>query len=645
MTRGVSRRAVLKGASGSAAATALTGVGLGAGGGRAAAAPLAAGASVGGGVAAMSPDGRVTVRLDYNPAGVTWAVSYDGQPVLDPSELGLALASGGVLGPGAKMNGVQRATSTGSWRPLFGQQVELSNACEEVRLDLADPASGIAFSVVGRAYDEGAALRYVLTSAPGGSVTLAGERTGFAFPDGSMAWTDVSESDWILLRPGDIPVTSSGADSGPLSDQPMTVSVAGGQLSACVCESARTGYPRLMLSAVSGQPTSLVSHLMTGLAPGEPTFSVQAPFSTPWRVLVLGATPPDLINHAGLVTTLADPGVVADTSWIKPGKVIREVTLTTAGGLACVDFAAAHNLQYVEFDDHWYGSVESNPTAPIPALDLAQVIAYGKSKGVGVLLYVDHSALYQIDNLVQLYQSWGASGVKIGFVNEGSQSENEAFYDVVYKCGQHQLIVDSHDDLRPWGQERTLPHWLTMEGVRGNEHFPSATHNVTLPFTRNIGGPMDYTICYNQSRDRTTNAHQLAMAAVFYSPLEWLYWYSRPSDLASGFPELSWFDKIPSTWDETRALAGQIGEYVVIARRAAGTWYLGAMTNERSRILNVPLDFLGPGSWQAYSYADGSLPDIPQQTRVVLKQQTVTSGTTMSLNLAPAGGQAIRFEQ
>lgn len=130
------------------------------------------------------------------------------------------------------------------------------------------------------------------------------------------------------------------------------------------------------------------------------------------------------------------------------------------------------------------------------------------------------------------------------------------------------------------------------------------------------------------------------MAAVYYSPLEWVYWYSKPSDFASGFPELSWFDKIPSTWDETRALAGQIGEYVVIARRERGTWYLGAMTSERARVIHVPLDFLGPGSWQAYIYADGAPPDIPQQTPVVLSRQTVTGGTTLPLNLAPAGGQA-----
>ena len=199
-----------------------------------------------------------------------------------------------------------------------------------------------------------------------------------------------------------------------------------------------------------------------------------------------------------------------------------------------------------------------------------------------------------------------------------------------------------HDDLRPFGQERTFPNWINLEGVRGNEHFPTATHNVTLAFTRNVGGPMDATICLAQPRDQTTNAHQMAMAAVYYAPLVWFYWYDQPAKYATGdWPELPWFDAIPSVWDESRTLAGEIAQYVVIARRSGTTWFVGAMTNEQGRVVDVPLGFLGSGNWQATVYADGGTPDNARDTPVVVSQQAVTSATTLTMRLAPAGGQAV----
>ncbi|MET8804533.1 glycoside hydrolase family 97 C-terminal domain-containing protein [Streptomyces sp. NPDC004546] len=206
------------------------------------------------------------------------------------------------------------------------------------------------------------------------------------------------------------------------------------------------------------------------------------------------------------------------------------------------------------------------------------------------------------------------------------------------------MLIDTHDDVRPFGYERTYPNWISLEGVRGNEHFPTATHNVTLPFTRNIGGPMDYTTCYGQSRDRTTNAHQMAMAAVYYQPLEFLYWYDAPSKYStpSNWPGLPWFDAIPTVWDQSRTLAGSIGEYIAVARRSGTTWYLGAMTNETARTLSIPLSFLGSGTYTATIYADGTPGSSPYQTPVVVSTQTVTSSTTLSVALAPAGGQRPR---
>jgi len=181
--------------------------------------------------------------------------------------------------------------------------------------------------------------------------------------------------------------------------------------------------------------------------------------------------------------------------------------------------------------------------------------------------------------------------------------------------------------------------------VRGNEQFPTARHNVTLPFTRAAAGPIDYTICYANPKNQTTNAHQLAMAAVYYNPLTFLYWYDTPDKYAGrDWPDLRWFDECPTTWDETRALSGAIGEHVVVARRHGRRWFLGAMTNEQGRVLPTALAFLGPGRWKATIFADGAAGGAASDTPVVIREQTVDAKTTLALDLKPSGGQAILFE-
>jgi alpha-glucosidase len=181
--------------------------------------------------------------------------------------------------------------------------------------------------------------------------------------------------------------------------------------------------------------------------------------------------------------------------------------------------------------------------------------------------------------------------------------------------------------------------------VRGNEQFPTASHNVTLPFTRAVAGPIDYTICYANEKNQTTNAHQLAMAAVYYNPLTFLYWYDRPEKYdGRAWPELRWFDECPTTWDETKVLAGKIGEYVVVARRHGQRWFLGAMTNEQPRVLKVSLDFLGAGQRMATVFADGEPGDRPMKTPVTIHEASFDGASTLTLDLKPSGGQAVLFE-
>ncbi|MER6125476.1 glycoside hydrolase family 97 catalytic domain-containing protein [Streptomyces sp. NPDC001795] len=630
----VSRRGVLKGAAVTASVAAL---------GVATTRPAeAADASV----TATSLDGTTTITMSLTGGALRWSARRNGATVIDSSAMGLRLSDGTTLGTDAVLTNYQHWHVDTTWAPVYGRNATVADTYQEMRWNLRDTRTSVNFGVQIRAYASGVAFRYVLLDTD--TATIAGELTTFVFPDNTLVYSARDEDAYTPVAPGSIPSTgTSSTDTGPLTDLPLTATYANG-LIACVCESARLNYPRLSLSSVSGAPDTLAAHLMQHTARGSGTVqtvsTVTTPFATPWRAVVIGSTHAELVDNAELVLNLAPANALADTSWIKPGKVFR-CQLTTAAGMAGVDFAVARGLQYIEYDSGWYGpeSSTTDATKPIPAIDLPSVISYATGKGIGVILYVDRIALTDTDALFSLYRSWGVAGVKLGFINDGTQAMTNQIIAWARTAATYKLLIDMHDDVRPFGYERTCPNWVSLEGVRGNEHFPTATHNVTLPFARNIGGPMDYTICYGQSRDQTTNAHQMAMAAVYYQPLNFLYWYDQPSKYANtaNWPGLPWFDAIPTTWDQSRTLAGSIGQYIAVARRSGTTWYLGAMTNESARTLSIPLSFLGGGTYTATVYADGTPGSSPYQTPVVVSTRTVTSATTLSVAMAPAGGQAV----
>ncbi|MGK5694306.1 glycoside hydrolase family 97 catalytic domain-containing protein [Streptomyces sp. URMC 128] len=590
--------------------------------------------------------GGTSVTLSLADGALRWSARRNGRTVIDTSALGLRLGDGTVLGADVRVVRERYGTHRTTWTPVYGRNATVTDHYQEQRWDLVDRASGIRFGVQVRAYRTGVALRYVLLDE--GSATVADELTTFAFPDGTTVCSARDEDPYVPVAPDAVPVSgTSSTDQGPLTDLPLTADLSGG-LIACVCESSRLDYPRLMLGSVAGEPNTLAAFLMEhtarGTGPVETTSTVTTPFATPWRAVVIGATHAELVDNAELVPNLAPPNALPDTSWIKPGKVFR-CELSTAAGLAGVDFAVARGLEYIEYDAGWYGPEFTTPdaTKPIAAIDLPSVISYATSKGIGVFLYVNRLALTDADSLFGLYKSWGVRGIKLGFINDGTQTMTNQIVDWAKTAAKYRLLIDMHDDVRPFGYERTYPNWISLEGVRGNEQFPTATHNVTLPFARNIGGPMDYTICYGQSRDKTTNAHQMAMAAVYYQPLNFLFWYDKPSkyDNPANWPGLPWFNAVPVTWDESRTLAGEIGEYIAVARRSGPTWYLGAMTNESSRTLSLPLSFLGSGTYTATVYADGTPGSSPFRTPVVVGTRTVTAADTLDVAMAPAGGQAV----
>lgn len=610
-----------------------------------------------------SPDGRLSVRLDQARGALRWQITFDGHRVLEPSSLGLWLPEGRLLGAGLTSGGQSRRTHTGTWKPQYGQSSEYTQASHELTLHLED-TSGIRLDVIVRVFDGAAALRYRLAGLPAGRTTLrvAGERTGLRFPDTAKIYAsrdegDIHVSDQARLGPLEHPDLTISSDRGPLADLPLTLEVGNG-LYAFVAESDRLHYPRAMIrpAADGGLETFLMHYpgRATGWGgedetPAEPEFDLNVGQATPWRIVMVAPTALGLIEMHPIVPTLATENQLGDTRWVRPGRAFRIMKpYGTEASLRGVDFAAQRGLQYVLFDAHWYGdgTDASEPTVPVAALDLQKVIDYARTKNIGVLLYIDRVAVTRaLEDMCRLYRQWGVAGVKLGFMWEGRQSDVDFIYKVIRAFGEHGMVVNLHDNLRPAGLERTLPNYLTLEGVKGNEQFPSARHNVNLAFTRPIAGPADYTICYAEDRNQTTNAHQLAMAVVCYSPMTLLYWYDKPEKYAQGdWPELKWFDECPVVWDETRAIAGEPGEYVAIARRKGERWWLGVITNEMERRTHLPLGFLGNGTWRATRYMDGTLTRPAWKTPVSIRTETFTAASRLFLQLNAAGGQAILFE-
>ncbi len=257
--------------------------------------------------------------------------------------------------------------------------------------------------------------------------------------------------------------------------------------------------------------------------------------------------------------------------------------------------------------------------------------------------YVNQRALYHdLDQILPLYEQWGISGIKFGFVQIGSQEWTTWLHNAVKKCADHHIMVDIHDEYRPTGWSRTYPNLMTQEGIGGNEEMPDAEHNTILPFTRFLCGPADYTPCYFYGRVKNTKAHQLAMPVVYYSPITFLYWYDLPNAY-KGENELDFWKHCPTVWDDSKALQGEIGEYIVQARRSGSDWFVGAMNGLQARDITInTADFLQKGKkYRVEIYNDD--PTLTTRTKVVSTEMTVKAGKAIKLHLQASGGVALRF--
>jgi alpha-glucosidase len=629
---------------------------------------VSAGCRTAGALQLQSPDGALSASVEMDVLGQpTYQVDWHGKTAIAPSKLGLKLADSPFSGK-FEVVGCAKTHLDNTWKPPYGERAAVQDHYNQMTIELQDAKPPhCRLQLIFRAADAGLAFAYTLPKQPGlaDRVTIEDEQSEFRFPADHSTWASYSaQGDYRQvslrkLRPG--------------CERPLVIRQATDAWLA-LGEARLVDYARMKFAPLGGEMPGVVSRL-------DGKVEAALPLTTPWRVIMAADSPRKLLEHNDIFLNLNDPCAIADTSWIKPGKVLREVTLTTAGGKACIDFAAKHNLQYILFDAGWYGP-ENNPKSDArgvhldPArsqgpLDLQEVIRYGNEHQVGVILYVNYIALrQQLDEILPLYHSWGVKGVKYGFVGVGTQDHTAFVNAAIRKAAAHQLMINIHDEFRPTGYARTYPNLMTVEGIRGDEEKTrSNSQSLTHLFTRFLAGPADNTICYYDARvDRlSSHAYQLAKAVCFYSPWQHLYWYDRPAGSpakaggAGGAetgigdePELVFFDSVPTVWDETCVLQGEIGEFAVIARRSGEQWFVGCMNNDTARTISLPLAFLGKDAgfsilqplaflspkttYEALGFADD--PEVKTRTHVKLQVSSVDATTVMSVPLPANGGAA-----
>lgn len=598
-----------------------------------------------------SPDGKnvmnVSVGTDANDhTQITYSLSREGRDVILPSHLDLTIdnhiwemATGKRSVPHRDKwfdNLVFSGSSTTSrdavWHNAYGERSSVRDAFNSLTLNFTkEDSSKCALDIEFRVYDEGAAFRYSIPQHPDALYyRIKADNSEFALPQGTMAW----HTAWAQGFYSKLPLEEWKDDA----ERPLVLELPGG-LYAAVGEAAVVDFPRGKLKLSADKASTLVTSL------NDDATDIVTPYTLPWRYIITADRLGGLLENNDLVLNLNEASAIADESWIKPGKIIRETRMTMENSMACIDFAARHGMQHILYDWKWYGKADDfdvDATKVVVPVDMQKVIDYGKQKGIGVWVYVNqHALMMQGEKLFEAYEKWGMAGVKFGFVHFTSQHWADWVHRLVRQAADHHIMVNIHDEYRPTGYSRTYPNLLTQEGICGNEEFPSATHNTILPFTRMLCGAGDYTVCYYDPRNKNTHAHQLALPVMYFSPLQTLYWYDHPGRIKET-EDLEFFDRVPTVWDETRVVNDDITRSAAIARRNGSEWYLGAIACDEGAEISVKTDFLQKDTRYVMTiFTDDR--NVLTDAKVAVRRYIVDSSYTLNIGMQPKGGCAAIF--
>jgi len=621
-----------------------------------------------------SPNGHIQIKIQAGER-ITYDIAVNSKTVIRNATLALDIDHTNI-GTNPKVNGTKNDTVERDIEcPVPQKSAKIHEAYKELRLEMAGN-----YAVVFRAYNEGVAYRFETTLSQNAvkvynedvSLNFAGDYNVYYPKEESFFSHNEREFLYVALK--NIPATS-------IASLPAVVDTGEG-IKLIIGESDVDDYPGLWLHGNS-------NNSLSGTFPHYPLkedarndrdirvaetadyiADTKGTRTFPWRILGIAENDGALITNQ-LVYLLAKPSQLQDTSWIKPGKVAWDwynanniwgvdfkSGINTQTYKYYIDFASKYGIQYIILDEGWYKL--GNVLQVVPEMNVEELVAYGKQKNVGIILWVVWKSFdNQFDAAFDQYSKWGIKGLKIDFMQRDDQPVMNFYQRVLREAAKRKMLVDFHGGIRPATMTRTWPNLINTEGVRGLEQnkwskYSNPEHNVTLPFTRMFLGPLDYTpgamvnsgleknfqAVFERPMSLGTRCHQLAMYVVYEAPLQMLA--DSPSRYLREPEIMQLLAPMPTTWDETKVLDAKMADYVVIARRHGRDWYIGAMTDWDPRDLNIDLSFLPAGNFEMDAYQDGANADrLGSDYKKVTS--TVTNKSKVTIKMARGGGWAARI--
>jgi alpha-glucosidase len=618
-------------------------------------------------------DGR---KVEPAPAGgqLVYEVSFRGKSLVEPSALRLDLSGQPPLGANVRIaNATAENNKEENYRLITGKTSSVHDRYNALRLDVEE-SGGRKLTMEARAYDDAVAFRYVVPAQPGlQEFRLAKEGTEFRISKDPFIYAMILpnfrtmyEGEFVKLSASSLS-NQGGVESHMLLGLPLLMEVPGVAWMA-ITEADLRGYSAMYVTNPGGGWAShkFESVLAPHIDDANVTVVGDLPHHSAWRVLLIGDHPGRLIE-SNAVTSLNPESAIADTSWIHAGKASWDwwsgsldpngkPAYTTDNMKYYVDFAAESGFEYMLIDAGW--SVRGDITKMNGKIDIPEVVRHAASKNVKVWIWLTYRETEkQMQEAFPLYAKWGVAGLKIDFVERDDQGGIDWYYRVAELAAQHHLMLDFHGPTKPTGMERTYPNILGYEAVAGMEQSKAGSrdnpdHQTTLPFTRMLAGPIDYTPGGFDNVTKAdfvsrmiapmvmgTRAHQLAMYVVYQAAFQMV---SDHPGAYKNQPAFEFIKAAPATWDETRVIDGFPAKFVVIARRHGKEWFIGGMTDWDARDIDVPLSFLGAGQYRAEIYRDGADADR-QPKSVEVTKQTVDRTTRLKARLASGGGYAVRL--
>lgn len=618
-----------------------------------------------------SPNGQMQVNLTIEDS-LQFALYYNGSKAITLDRMGFQFEQMPDFGKNLSAKVVGRNTVNHQWEPIGAKNSPVKNSYNEMVVSLTETLPPYRkMDIEFRLYDEGLGFRYRFYHDAGQELIITDELTRFRFDEPGKGWVADYEEFTTGQEAQFIPMTFGEINPESLIGLPF-VSKTENNFFVAITEANLRNYPGMYL----GKAGDNSFKVRLAPLPGEPEKGGKKARITdgqysPFRVIMLAESPGDLIE-SDIIMNLADPSEIENTNWIKPGICVwdswwsRGVQMDTETIKKFIDFASYMGYPYQQIDWTWYGepfkvadpyyipAENVDITTWIPEVDLPYILDYAKEKNVGIWLWLlSYHADKQMEEAFALYQQWGVVGVKIDFMERDDQEMVLWYENTLRLAAKYNLMVNLHGNYKPTGVERTFPNLMTREGVLGNEYNiwsdqVTPEHNVTIPFTRMVAGQMDYTpggflnVGIGEftpgypTKVMGTRCHELAKFVVYFSPLTFIC--DNPENYY-GQPGLDFLKEISAVSDEYRVLAGEIGEYILVARRKDNKWFIGAMTNSQPRTITLDLGLIPGLTEQVSMRIWKDAPDADANpTNIVYEEIEAGRNATFELKLAPGGG-------